>query len=584
MIRSTAHVHRWWAAFVLLAAAPFCAAQQSSEDVTTLMLGQESAGSAAAARARARAEAARDAEAEAADAAALTETPEQMDAASLLGTRYTPAENTMFGAQLFQPGMAKSYGQGFNEDYTLAIGDRVSLRMWGAFTYQDVQTVDPQGNLFLPNVGPVRVAGVRNTDLNDVVRAAIREVYRSNVDVYASLDASQPVRVFVTGYVRAPGQYPGVAADSVLDFLLRAGGVDPDRGSYIDIRLLRGGQERASFNLYDFLIDGRLEQVQLQDGDTIVVGGRHNTAWVAGEVFNAYGFEFTTPVIAAEDLLALARPRPGATHVSVIHKTGTDQFGEYYAIDELDGVYLASGDEMAVVADRTIRTILVRVDGAIESSRVLTLPYGARLRDALELVTPMPQANMEAVQLFRESVRERQRQMIEVSLRVLERAALTQRSTTSEEAALRAQEAEQIMRFIQRARTVEPRGQIVLAGRETAMDTLLEDGDVIMIPEESALVMVHGEVTQPSAIAYDSKSRVSDYIELAGGITQRKRDARILLLRQDGTFVEDTRARPQPGDEILVLPSIGSRNIEVARGISEILFQLAVVARVALDL
>src|SRR5690606_31208188 len=116
-----------------------------------------------------------------------------------------------------------------------------------------------------------------------------------------------------------------------------------------------------------------------------------------------------------------------ATHVSVIHKTGTDQFGEYYAIYELDGVYLASGDEMAVVADRTIRTILVRVEGAIESSRVLTLPYGARLRDALELVTPMPQANMEAVQLFRESVRERQRQMIEVSLRVLERAALTQR-------------------------------------------------------------------------------------------------------------------------------------------------------------
>src|SRR5690606_13606535 len=131
------------------------------------------------------------------------------------------------------------------------------------------------------------VAGVRNSDLNDVVRSAIREVYRANVDVYASLEASQPVRVFVTGFVRAPGQYPGVAADSILDFLLRAGGVDPARGSYVDIRLLRGGQERAAFDLYGFLVEGRLEQVQLQDGDTIVVSGRHNSVRVTGEVFNS---------------------------------------------------------------------------------------------------------------------------------------------------------------------------------------------------------------------------------------------------------------------------------------------------------
>ena len=35
---------------------------------------------------------------------------------------------------------------------------------------------------------------------------------------------------------------------------------------------------------------------------------------------------------------------------------------------------------------------------------------------------------------------------------------------------------------------------------------------------------------------------------------------------------------------ILVLPTVGAKNIEIARGISEILFQIAVVARVALDL
>src|SRR5690606_890202 len=112
----------------------------------------------------------------------------------------------------------------------------------------------------------------------------------------------------------------------------------------------------------------------------------------------------------------------------------------------------------------------------------------------------------------------------------------------------------------------------------------LEDGDVLVIPEQSSLIMVHGEVTQPNAIAYDSRSTVQDYVALAGGTTQSRRNARILLLRQDGTFVEDRRARPEPGDEILVLPTVGTRNVEVARGLTQILFQLAVVARVALDL
>jgi protein involved in polysaccharide export with SLBB domain len=506
------------------------------------------------------------------------------DAAALLGTEYSPGEDAMFGEQLFQPGTTQTYGVGFNAEYVLAIGDRVSLRMWGAFPFEDVQVVDPQGNVFLPNVGPIHLAGVRNSELNEVVRSAISEVYRANVEVYASLEASQPVRVFVTGFVRAPGQYPGVAADSVLGFLLRAGGIDPARGSYIDIRLLRGSQERASFNLYDFLLEGRMDPVQIQDGDTIVVGGRHNAVRVTGDVFNSYGFEFSSEEISAAELLQLARPRPGATHVSVVHKVGTRQFGEYHAIAELSGVELRAGDELSVVADRTVATILVRVDGAIDSSRVLTLPYGSRLRDALTQVTPNPEARPDAIQLFRTSVAERQKEMIDVSLRVLEASALTSRSTTSEEAALRAREAEQVLRFIDRARTVEPRGQVVLAGRESAMDTLLEDGDVLLIPEKSSLVMVHGEVTQPNAIAYDSRSTVADYVQLAGGTTQRRRDARILLIRQDGTFVESERARPEPGDEILVLPTVGARNIEVARGISQILFQLAVVARVALDL
>ncbi len=489
----------------------------------------------------------------------------------------------MFGEQLFHGG-AQTYSVGFNPDYSLSIGDRITVRLWGAFDYEAEQTVDPQGNIFIPNVGPVRVNGVRNADLNAIVRAEVQRVYRDNVDVYVSLEASQPVRIFVTGFVRAPGQYAGAAGESILGYLTRAGGIDPLRGSYIDIELRRSGDTRATFDLYDFLLLGRLDPVQLQDGDTIVVGGRHNTVRVTGEVFNAFGFEFRGDRMSAADILSLARPRPSATHVSITHKTGLRQYGEYHELDQLASVTLAAGAELAVVADRAVETILVRVDGAVESSRVLTLPYGSRLRDAIELLTLTPEAQPEALQLYRASVAERQREMLDVSLRVLETYALTARSATSEEAALRGREAEQISRFVERARTVEPRGQVVLAGHESATETLLQNGDVLVIPERSTIVMVHGEVTQPSAIAFEPKARVRDYVAMAGGTTQRPRNTRMLLIRRDGSFVEDRRAVPEPGDEILVLPRVASKNVEITRGITQILYQLAIAARVVIDL
>ena len=139
------------------------------------------------------------------------------DASSLLGTDVcTPDEDAMFGEQLFQPGVVQTYGVGFNENYSIAPLE-IELRCeCGAPTrIRMSRSSMRRATYFLPNVGPVNVAGVRNKDLNDVISAAIRQVYRSNVNVYASLEEAQPVRVFVTGFVRAPGQYAGIATDSV---------------------------------------------------------------------------------------------------------------------------------------------------------------------------------------------------------------------------------------------------------------------------------------------------------------------------------------------------------------------------------
>src|SRR5690606_10182444 len=130
----------------------------------------------------------------------------------------------------------------FNPDYMVALGDRIHVRLWGAFDFDQALTVDPRGNIFLPHAGPVQVLGVRNQDLQRLVEAAVARTFRNNVYSYASLAAAQPVRVFVGGFVNRPGLYSGTSMDSLLHYLDQAGGIDPERGSFLNVQVKRGQQ------------------------------------------------------------------------------------------------------------------------------------------------------------------------------------------------------------------------------------------------------------------------------------------------------------------------------------------------------
>lgn len=132
----------------------------------------------------------------------------------------------------------------------------------------------------------------------------------------------------------------GLASDSPVSFLDKAGGVDPERGSYLDIVVKRGAVVRKRVNLYDFLLRGRLDLVQFQDGDVILVGPRQHTFSVGGEVFNPYDFEFDQPAISLSQALAMAQPKPGATHVSIVRRQGVERRSEYYPLAQAKDVRL----------------------------------------------------------------------------------------------------------------------------------------------------------------------------------------------------------------------------------------------------
>jgi protein involved in polysaccharide export with SLBB domain len=495
-----------------------------------------------------------------------------------------PAQNKMFGSQLFKGAFASTAGSTFNSSYQINPGDNINLRLWGAYQFNGTQTVDPQGNIFIPNVGPVKVAGVRNGNLQSVVEAQVRRIYVSNVGVYAALEQAQPVKVMVTGFVNQPGNYGGVANDSVIAYLDRAGGVDPERGSYIDIKIMRNGQTVQHANLYDFLLQGQIRPFSFRDGDVIVVGQRTHTFNVSGEVYNQNDFEFNSPAVTLAQALAFAKLKPGATNVSIQRRQGAEYRSEYYSLSQAYNIMVEDGDIVTVTADRYAGTIQVRVDGAHNGAHAIVLPYGAKLSDVLTQLQPNALAEVESLQLFRPSVAKRQKEMLNVALDKLEETTFNARSSTQEEAALRLRDAELVKQFIAKARQVEPKGQVVL-NPDTFQDVILEQGDILHIPEKTSVIMVHGEVAFPNGIEYRNGLSAKNYIEQVGGFSQKSNKSKVIVIRQNGKAELVRKGEKiKQGDEILVLPKAQTKGIELTRGITQVLYQIAVAAKVALDL
>ena len=496
----------------------------------------------------------------------------------------------VFGAQLFTGAFSQPGATQFNPDYAISIGDKIQVRLWGAFTMEEALTVDPKGNIFLPHAGPVKVQGVRNQDLQTVVQNAVRRTFRNNVSSYASLAAAQPVRVFVGGNVNRPGLYNGTSMDSVLRYLDMAGGVDPERGSYLQVSVKRGQTTKAVVNLYDFLLSGNMPMVQLADGDVIFVPPHAKRVKVKGLVANAKRFEFKGGTQSVAQLMELAKPAATATHVRVVRNTGSVRNAEYYPLADASMVTLMDGDELEFTADKKPGTITVRVEGEHNSAQEYVLPYGTRLGALMQGIAPTADADTKSVQLFRESVKQRQKEMLATSLHNLEMSLLTARSGSSDEARLRKEEAELSLQWVERAKKVEPVGQVQISQASQRDAMLLENGDVIRIPRKDDLVLVGGEVLFPNAVAFEGNLSLQDYINRAGGFTQMADNARVVVARRDGSFeqVETKRifanANITAGDQILVLPKVDEKKRQFWKDLTQIMFQIAVSAKVVLGL
>lgn len=494
-------------------------------------------------------------------------------------------ELTPFGAELFTGGFRGLRSDGLNPDYRVLPGDQVTLRLWGATEMDRVLPVDAQGNIFIPAIGPVQVQGVSHSQLDAVVKSAVRRVYPNNVNVYTNLQGVQPVSVFVTGYVNKPGRYVGVPSDSILYLLDQASGIDEQLGSYRNIKLSRNGEVIAHIDLYDFLLEGKLDHPQLQEGDTLLVEKRGPALTILGDVSKANVFELPAGPLTGAMLTGMAPLLPGVSHALVRGKRGAAPHSEYLPLNQFETAELANGDEILFLADQRPDSLVVQLEGAYLGRSYYVVPKGVTLHELLnEISIDAEETAWESISLRRESVAERQKEALDSSLRRLETTYLGASSSTAEESAIRIQEAELISRFVEEARKVEPNGRLVVAHEGKLVDVRLQDGDIITLPQRTDAVLTSGEVYIPQSLVYVPGRSVDDYIQAAGGFSQHANEDHILIARQNGEVRNAGEVELLPGDQILVLPKVETKNLQIASTVTQILYQIAVATKVALDL
>ena len=223
----------------------------------------------------------------------------------------------------------------------------------------------------------------------------------------------------------------------------------------------------------------------------------------------------------------------------------------------------------------------------------MVVKKGTTLAEVVLRVKPNPQSNMDAIQVFRQSVAQTQKRLIDAQLKELETLALTSSSVTAQEASMRASHSKMVLEFIERAKNLTPKGQIVLENKSAYATTILEEGDIINIPTANNLVLVQGEVALPGAFIYEEDKNLDYYIKLAGDFTERANKKRILVIRANGKaerydaswYAFASAPSLKPGDSLLVLPAIETgRGLQITSVLAQILYQIAIATSVVLDI
>lgn len=155
-------------------------------------------------------------------------------------------------------------------DYLVGPGDELLIRVWGKVELQTRVLVDRNGQVFLPKVGTLTVAGLRYDQLESYMQVAIGKLYKG-FQLNVTIGRLRSIQIFVLGSARQPGVYTVSSLSTLVNALFDSGGPSAT-GTMRRIQLRRSNQIVSEFDVYELLRNGdKSHDIQLLPGDVVFI-------------------------------------------------------------------------------------------------------------------------------------------------------------------------------------------------------------------------------------------------------------------------------------------------------------------------
>ncbi len=167
-------------------------------------------------------------------------------------------------------------------EYVLGPGDEVKILLWGRLNAQYNLIVDRDGNITIPQIGPLHIAGMTFEQMSEHLIKQAEQIVGANINI--TMGALKSIPIFVLGDVKRPGAYTIGSFATIIDAILIAGG-PTEIGSMRNIQLKRKDTLITTLDLYDLLLKGdKSKDVILQAGDIVFMPVVGSIVGVAGNV------------------------------------------------------------------------------------------------------------------------------------------------------------------------------------------------------------------------------------------------------------------------------------------------------------
>lgn len=381
------------------------------------------------------------------------------------------------------------------QNYVLGPGDQLIIDVYGDTQKSEQLTVSPDGDVNVPDYGPVHVAGLSVSAAQSRVRSKLGTYYESS-DIKVTVGQTRTILVNVMGEVKAPGTYTLSAFATVFHALYMAGGVS-DLGTLRNIKVYRQGRQISVVDVYEFILNGRLAgNVRLQDNDVIQVGPYESIVDISGRVKRPMAYELRKN----ESLSTLLKYSGGFASdaykksLRVLRKNGRMKTVFNVEEFELQDFKMFDGDSV------NVDSIIDRFENMVEVKGAVYRPGMYQLGEKVSSV----------------------RSLIDNADGLTEEAMVSR-------AVLRRMKPNRTQEVI----TIDLKG--IVEG--TAADVPLENEDILFIPtlaehQNLRTLSIDGEVIFPGTYEYAEKMTVEDLILQAGGLTDNASTVKVDVARR----------------------------------------------------